>query len=140
MIDKGDILSIQCKMSFRGPKYMRKEDGLSLVFIDFYVPALPPHLNITDISLQFSENVTLFAVLTKLSFSVLLPPSSSCSSMPRSCIPLLHSCRVRCRFSNVDSLLAPRIIPEARPCWAVSTLLRAVLGHRAPLQPLYFLD
>jgi hypothetical protein len=40
MIDKGDIPSIQCKMSLGGPKSMRKVDGLSLIFIDFYVPAL----------------------------------------------------------------------------------------------------
>jgi hypothetical protein len=39
MIDKGDIPSIQCKMNPRGPKCMRKEDGPSLILIDFYVPA-----------------------------------------------------------------------------------------------------
>jgi hypothetical protein len=41
MIDEGDISSIQCKMSIRGSKSMRKIDGLSLIFIDFYVPELP---------------------------------------------------------------------------------------------------
>jgi hypothetical protein len=40
MIDKQDIPSIQCKMSLRGPKTMRKVDGLSFIFIDFYVPEL----------------------------------------------------------------------------------------------------
>jgi hypothetical protein len=34
MTDAGDIPSIQCKMS------LRKVDGLNLIFIDFYVPAL----------------------------------------------------------------------------------------------------
>jgi hypothetical protein len=43
-----DILSIQCKMSLRGLKSMRKVDGLSIFFIDFYVPALTEHLNSTD--------------------------------------------------------------------------------------------
>jgi hypothetical protein len=41
---------------------MRKEDGLSLVFIDFYVPALSPHLNSTETSLQLSEHIRLCAV------------------------------------------------------------------------------
>jgi hypothetical protein len=62
MIDKGDIPSIQCKMSLRGLKSMRKVDGLSLISIDFYVPALTPCLNSTETLLQLSENTTLFAV------------------------------------------------------------------------------
>jgi hypothetical protein len=45
MIEKGDIPSIQCKRSLREPKSMRKVGGLSLIFIDFYVPALTPLLN-----------------------------------------------------------------------------------------------
>jgi hypothetical protein len=36
MIDEGALPS----MSLRGPKPVRKVDGLSLVFIDFFVPAL----------------------------------------------------------------------------------------------------
>jgi hypothetical protein len=40
MTDKGDIPYIQCKMSLKGPKSMRKIDGPSLILIDFYVPAL----------------------------------------------------------------------------------------------------
>jgi hypothetical protein len=62
MIDKGDIPSIQRKMSLGGPKSMRKVDGLNLIFIHFYVPALTPCLNSTETSLQLSENITLFAV------------------------------------------------------------------------------
>jgi hypothetical protein len=42
--------------------FMRTVDGLSLIFIDFYVPALAPRLNSTETSLQLSENTTLFAV------------------------------------------------------------------------------
>jgi hypothetical protein len=38
---------------------MRKVDGLSLIFIDFCVPAFTPILNSSDTSLQLSENVTL---------------------------------------------------------------------------------
>jgi hypothetical protein len=37
MIDERNISSIQCKMSIRQPMSMRKVDGLSLIFIDFYV-------------------------------------------------------------------------------------------------------
>jgi hypothetical protein len=62
MIDEGDIPSIQCKTSLRGPKSMRKVDGRSLIFIDFYVPALTPRLINTDTSLQLFENISLFAV------------------------------------------------------------------------------
>jgi hypothetical protein len=60
--DEEDIPSIQCKMSLKGLKYMRKVDGLSLIFIDFYVPVLTPCLNDTETSLQLSENITLFVV------------------------------------------------------------------------------
>jgi hypothetical protein len=46
MIVKGNIPSIQCKM--------RKVDGFSLIFIDFYVPAHTPRLNSSETSLQLS--------------------------------------------------------------------------------------
>jgi hypothetical protein len=62
MIEEGDIPSIQYKMSLRGPMFMRKVDVPSLIFIDFYVPALTPRLNSTKPSLQLSETITLFAV------------------------------------------------------------------------------
>jgi hypothetical protein len=62
MVDKGDFPSVQCKMSFRGPKSMRKVDGLSFIFIEFYIPALTPRLNSTETSLQLSEYITFFAV------------------------------------------------------------------------------
>jgi hypothetical protein len=62
MIDEGDILLMQCKMSLKGAKSVREVDGLSLIFIYFYVPVLTPYLNITQTSLQLSENITLFAV------------------------------------------------------------------------------
>jgi hypothetical protein len=60
--DKGDITFIQCKMSLREPKSVRKVHGLSLFFIDFYIPALTPRLNSTENSLQLSENINLTAV------------------------------------------------------------------------------
>jgi hypothetical protein len=41
---------------------MRKVDGLSLIFIDFYAPALTPRDNSKETSLQLSENISLFAV------------------------------------------------------------------------------
>jgi hypothetical protein len=62
MVDKGDIPSIQCKMSLRRPKSLRKVDGLSLIFLNFYVPVFIPCLNSTETSLQLSENITLFVV------------------------------------------------------------------------------
>jgi hypothetical protein len=37
---------------------MRKVDGLSLVFIYFYVPALALRLDSTETSLQFSDDIT----------------------------------------------------------------------------------
>jgi hypothetical protein len=61
MIIEGDISSIQCKISLRGPKSMRKLEDVSLL-IDFYVLALTSRLNSTETSLQLSENITLFAV------------------------------------------------------------------------------
>jgi hypothetical protein len=45
-------MSIQCKISLRGPKSMRKVDGLNLIFIVFYVPALASHLNSIQTLLQ----------------------------------------------------------------------------------------
>jgi hypothetical protein len=47
-------------MILRGPKFVRKADVQSLIFIDFYVPALTPLLNITEISLNIFENTNLF--------------------------------------------------------------------------------
>jgi hypothetical protein len=61
MLDEWDIPCIQYKTSLRGPISMRKVNGLSLIFIDFYVPALTPCLNSTEILLLLSENIILFA-------------------------------------------------------------------------------
>jgi hypothetical protein len=41
---------------------MREVDGLSVIVIDFYVPALAPRLSSTQTFLQLSENIILFAV------------------------------------------------------------------------------
>jgi hypothetical protein len=62
LIDNGDIPFIQYKMSLRGAESMRKVDGLSFMFIDFYVPALTPRLSITEKWLQVPENIIFFAV------------------------------------------------------------------------------
>jgi hypothetical protein len=64
MIDGVDIPSIQCKMSPKWPKSMRKADELSLIFFDFYVPVLTPCLYSTETLLQLSENIPVFAVRT----------------------------------------------------------------------------
>jgi hypothetical protein len=49
-------------MSLRGSKSVRKVDGLSLIFIGFYISALIPHLSSTEFWLQLSENTTPFAI------------------------------------------------------------------------------
>jgi hypothetical protein len=49
-------------MRLKVPKSMRKVDGLSLIYVDFYVPVPTPRLNNTETSLQLSENITLSAV------------------------------------------------------------------------------
>jgi hypothetical protein len=46
---------------------MRKVDGLSFIFIDFYVPVFTTHLNSTETSLQISENINLFATCRRVS-------------------------------------------------------------------------
>jgi hypothetical protein len=61
-------------MSLMGPKSMSKVDALSLIIIDFYVPALTPRLNSTETSLQLSETPR-----TKEPGTV--------SSVPTTCIP-----------------------------------------------------
>jgi hypothetical protein len=40
---------------------MSKVDCPSIIFIDFYVLTLTPHLNSSEMSLLLSENMTLFA-------------------------------------------------------------------------------
>jgi hypothetical protein len=62
MADEGDIPSTQYKVSLRGPKFMRNVDGLSLIFIDFYFPALTPRLNSTETPLQLSVSIAFFPV------------------------------------------------------------------------------
>jgi hypothetical protein len=57
-----DIPLFQCQMSLSGPKSVREVDGLSLIFIDFYVPALTPRLNRCETSMQISENITFFEI------------------------------------------------------------------------------
>jgi hypothetical protein len=54
IIDEGDIPSILRNISLRGPQSMRKVDGPSLIFIDFYVPALTPRLSSNETSLHDS--------------------------------------------------------------------------------------
>jgi hypothetical protein len=61
MTDEGDMPSIQCKTSLRGPKSMGKVDCLSLIFIDFYVPGLTPRLSSSETWLHLSVDRALFA-------------------------------------------------------------------------------
>jgi hypothetical protein len=62
IIGKEDIPFIKCMMSLRGPKFMRKVDGSSLISFDLHVPALMTRFNSIEILLQLSENINLFAV------------------------------------------------------------------------------
>jgi hypothetical protein len=61
MIGKGDVPSIHLKISSKGLKFMKKVDGLRLLFINIYDQAFTSRLNSTDTSLQISENITPFA-------------------------------------------------------------------------------
>jgi hypothetical protein len=62
MLDKGDILFIQYKISLRKPKSVRKVSVLSLIFIYFYILALIQRLSNNETSLQLSENITFFTI------------------------------------------------------------------------------
>jgi hypothetical protein len=61
---EGDIPSIQCKMNLRGPKSKRKVDGLSLIFIDFYVAAPVLYVRLT---LKVPNLISIFFRLGRLS-------------------------------------------------------------------------
>jgi hypothetical protein len=43
---------------------MREVDGPSFIFTDVNFPALAPRLNLIEIALQLSENITHFAIST----------------------------------------------------------------------------
>jgi hypothetical protein len=58
MIDERDNQNINYKLNIWGLKSVRKVDGLSLIFIDFYDPTLTPSLNRNETSLQLSENIS----------------------------------------------------------------------------------
>jgi hypothetical protein len=62
MTGNEDAPPIQCKLSLRGPKCIRKVDGVNLIIIDFYIIGLTPRLNSTETTPQLSENITLFAI------------------------------------------------------------------------------
>jgi hypothetical protein len=49
-------------MSLDRSTSVREVDGLSLMLIDLYVPALTPRLHCSEAALQFSENTALFAI------------------------------------------------------------------------------
>jgi hypothetical protein len=63
MIDKGDIPSIQCKVSLRGPKSMREADGLSLIFNNFYVPGADSHYIASEQTLKKTSLPTFLVLL-----------------------------------------------------------------------------
>jgi hypothetical protein len=69
MFHKGDVPSIQCKMSLRAPKNMRKVDDMSLIFIDCCVLVFTPRLSSAETSLQLYENVTVVTVCHMLVYT-----------------------------------------------------------------------
>jgi hypothetical protein len=79
---------------------MRKVNGLSLIFIDFYVTALTPRLNITEPSLQLSENVAFFATCRIYRVS-----QEECARL-REVVPCVRVCRYypKTPMSKVDRL------------------------------------
>jgi hypothetical protein len=83
MTDEGDIPSIQCKMSLRGPKSMIKVDDLGLNLIDFYVPALTQRLNrwLPSDSPDIVDMLTHFCGKV---FTEQLPSNGYCSHSHRS--------------------------------------------------------
>jgi hypothetical protein len=64
LVYKGDFPSVTYKTSLNRPKSAGEIDGLSLVLVDVYVPALTPRLYRSEAALELSENIALFAVCT----------------------------------------------------------------------------
>jgi hypothetical protein len=62
LVYKGDVPSIQCKTNLDRSISAGETDGLSLVLIDFDVPALAPRLHRSEAALELPENIALFAV------------------------------------------------------------------------------
>jgi hypothetical protein len=58
VVYKGNDPSFQCKMSLDRSTLMEGIDGLSLIFIDVYVPVLTPRLHGSETALQISDNIT----------------------------------------------------------------------------------
>jgi hypothetical protein len=54
--------SIQCMTSLNRSTSTREVDGLTLISIDFYVPALTPLFYRSEAALQLSDNITSFAL------------------------------------------------------------------------------
>jgi hypothetical protein len=59
LVYKGDVPSFQCKTILDRSMPAREIDGLSLVFIDFYIPALTPRLHRSEAALELSKNIAL---------------------------------------------------------------------------------
>jgi len=54
---KGKVPSFHCKMSLDRSMSAGEVDGLSLILIDSYIPALTPRLHCIEAALQLSENI-----------------------------------------------------------------------------------
>jgi hypothetical protein len=103
MINEGDISSISYKRSLRGSKSMNKVDGLSLMFIDFCVPALTPRLSSSEISLQLSEKRVFFiryciATAVLVHFDVSVQPRGYMPQEYSFYLCLLTTLRTKCHI------------------------------------------
>jgi hypothetical protein len=63
MIYDENFPPIKRKTSLDSSTSMGEIDGLSLIFVDLYVPALESGLHRSEAALQFLVNITFFAIV-----------------------------------------------------------------------------
>jgi hypothetical protein len=92
IIYKWNVPSIQCKTTLWCSNSMREVDCQSLVFINFYVPALTPCLDCIKTTLQLFENIALLQLIN--SITGFYKACDRTTKKTRSKIPLLavHCC------------------------------------------------
>jgi hypothetical protein len=91
MTDEGHIPFIQCRISLRWNKSMRKVDSLSFVSIDSYVPAFKVRPKRTEISLQLSENIDPFRSVAYIQVSSAKRPRQTWDVWDVSLTHILHN-------------------------------------------------
>jgi hypothetical protein len=58
MIHEGNVLYMKCKASFGRLSSIGEKDGLGVILIHFYVPALTPSLHQREAALQLPCNLS----------------------------------------------------------------------------------